>query len=365
MPYETPQSVQGCLSGIPRLVPVLAALALSGVPSQIRAASYELEGTIQQATFSMEGAVEMRLDGKFKVYVRDGAWFIETVEDKQFIRFAQNRQYLKREIGSTNGAEIFEIVTPLEPENQQTNAPLIPARDSQFNTAIYVSNAVPVGQLDGAVVGHLWLMFASGTYLQGVRTNLLTPVYNLSASAPGDPSLKYKARWELLDGPGSLPSNVVYNYDTRLLGDNNLTNAIYQVTGTTNLDGRSFPTGFLFENYTGGVGPRVRKRATAAVTAIRPECLLPTLMPAVTSDALVIDRRLGHAEVALKVVTYSVRSNSSLPTIAEVKTEAARKQGPPKRSSVLVAALLTTLLLPVAVGAFLVWRRRGRRARDA
>jgi len=46
----------------------------------------------------------------------------------QFLRprkqFATRREYLKREIGSTNAVEIFEIVTPLQPESQSTIAVL-------------------------------------------------------------------------------------------------------------------------------------------------------------------------------------------------------------------------------------------------
>jgi len=337
-----------------KLLVVAIALAFFGDGFQLQAADYELEGTIQQIIFKSDGAPQTVVDGKFKVFVRDSNWLIEIIEDKQF---SKSRQYLKREIGSTNGAEIFEIVTPLDPEAQQTNAVPKPAKNSRA-TATVVSNAVPVGQLDGSVVGHLWLMFASGNYLSGLRTNLLTPVYDVAASAPSDPDLKYKADWELLDGPSSLPSKVTYYYDSRILGDSKIPHAVYTATGTTNVGGVKFPTGFLFERYVGGAEARVRKRATATVTSTRPVCSLASLLPALTSKAVVVDRRLAQAEGPVRAVTYQALPNASLPSVPEIKARHDRKANPPKRSPVVVALILATLCLPLAAGLFHFWRRR-------
>ena len=319
---------------------------------------YEFEGAIDQSI--LDDRFPIQVKGQFKVFVRDANWLIEIIEDKQLL---SGRQYLKREIGSTNGVEIFEIVTPLEPENQQTNAVLKPAKNRPFNTATIVSNAVPVGQLDGSVVGHLWLMFASGDYLGRLQTNLLTPVYDVTASAPGDPNLKYKAHWELLDGPGSLPSKVTYFYDFRSFGENTMTNAAYQTTGITNVGDRTFPTGFLFEEYVGGTEARLRKRATAVVTAVRPFCSLDRLLPAVTGKTVVVDRRLAQAEQPVRAITYTASSNAPLPTVADVKQMHERKTGSQReRSPAVVAFLLATVCLPVLIWLSYLWRRRSKSA---
>jgi hypothetical protein len=313
---------------------------------------YEIEGVIDQ-TIDDE-AFPIRVTGQFKVFVRDGNWLIETIEDKQL---RSSRQYLKREIGSTNGAEIFEMVTPLQPKDQQTNAVPQPAKNGRA-TATVVSSAVPVGQLDGSVVGHLWLMFASGKYLGGLQTNLLTPVYDVTASAPGDPNLKYRADWELLYGPGSLPAKVTYFYEARIVGASNIPHAVYKATGTTNTGGLRLPTGFVFERYVGGAEARVRKRATATVTAIRPVCSLDSLLPAVTSKAVVVDRRLAQADQPVRAVSYQALPNSSLPTVAQVKSRYDRKENPPKRSPVVVAVILITLCVPLLIWVLHFWKRR-------
>ena len=320
---------------------------------------YELEGTIDQTILKSDGTPQTVINGKFKVFVRDEKWFIETLEHKQF---AKSQQYLKREIGSTNGTEIFEIVTSLAPPGQQTNAIPMPATKGRPNTATVVAGAVPVGQLDGSIIGHLWLMFASGNYLSGLQTNLLTPVYDVTASAPGDPNLKYKANWELLDGPGSFPSKVTYFYDSRIFGDNEITNATYVMTGITNLGGTMFPTGFLFENYVGGVEARVRKRAAAVVSAIRPSCSLKILLPVAEDKTVVVDRRLAQAAESVKAITYSMQPKSSLPTVAEAKARSESKKTPPKRSSAVLAVILSTACIPPLIWLLFAWRRSKQRS---
>jgi hypothetical protein len=327
------------------------------LPAQ--AAEYELEGTIQQTIFKSDGIQQMQFNGTFKVFVRDNQWLIETIEDKQFTK---SRQYLKREIGSTNGAEIFEIVMPLEAVNPQTNKASVdtvaaipelkPVRNARFNTATVVSNAVPVGQMDGSVVGHLWLMFASGDYLSRLQTNVLTPVYDVSASAPGNPNLKLKADWSLANGPASLPLKVTY------LNNSVITGAVYSATGVTNVNGKTFPTGFIFEQYAGGSRAWVRKRAAAVVTAIRPACSLASLLPAITHKTVIIDRRLAQAAQSEKRLTYSVAPGATLPTVAEAEKANNWKKKPPKPSSFVIAVLGTTFFLPLVLFAVHFWKQR-------
>lgn len=325
-----------------------------------QAAEYELEGTIQQTIFQSAGVPQMQLNGTFKVFVRDNEWLIQTIEDKQLSR---SRQYLKREIGSTNGTEIVEIVVPLETVNSQTNKTsggtamavpeLKPARKAHFYTATVVSNAVPVGQLDGSVVGHLWLMLASGDYLSRLQTNVLTPVYDVTASAPGNPNLRLKADWSLVNGLASLPLKVTYFKNSVITG------AVYNATGVTNVNGKTFPTGFIFEQYAGGSRAWVRKRAAAVVTAIRPECSLASLLPAITHKTVIIDRRLAQAVPSEKRLTYNVAPGATLPTVGEAKQSNDEKRNPPKPSPAVIAVIIgTTLFLPLLFFAVHFWKRQ-------
>ena len=90
--------------------------------------------------------------------------------------------------------------------------------------ATIIANNIPVGQLDSAVTGHLWLMFASQCYWTNQTTGRLTPVYDWRASvAAGGAMQTVPAEWDLLAGPGSLPREVRY------LGNWGETNGLYRV----------------------------------------------------------------------------------------------------------------------------------------
>lgn len=327
----------------------------SGVPRE-----YELEGTIHQISFTSSGSPQIELDGVFKIYVSDCKWLIQTIE---YVWTPRTESSLKREIGSTNGTEIVEIVTPLETVIPDTNAPPGDAfatakrsSRSRLNTATIVASAVPVGQLDGSVVGHLWLMLASQCYLSGLTTNLLTPVFDVSASAPGNPNLKNLAEWELINGVGSLPKNVTY------FEHKDRPRAIYRVTGETNVNGVAYPTGFTFEQYRGDV-TRVRKQATAVVTAIRPVCSIASLLPAVTQDALVVDRRLAQAEQPEARITYRAKQGTALPAateLREIQKINNPKKSPPNRSPIMLALLGTALVAPLVFFGIHHWKHRKR-----
>jgi hypothetical protein len=268
---------------------------------------------------------------------------------------------LKREIGSANGAEIFETVRTLPQTNaalvatNQTSARPNKTGDTRYATGSVVSNAVPVGQLDGSVVGHLWLMLASHRYLSSVATNRLTPVYDVSASAPINPNLKYKAEWELIAGPGSLPASVTY-YN----GDGS-TNAVYRATGVTNLDGLVLPSGFFFECYVGRSLAAVRKRASFIVTAVRPSCSRASLLPTVTQQTLVVDRRIRQATQPAKDVAYRMEASSTWPSADEARSLNGGTRTRPRRSP-LVVLLVGALLCPALVAFAVHLRKRLRNA---
>jgi hypothetical protein len=248
------------------------------------AAEYEVDGKLSQTTVQANGG-KLRGSASFTVFVRDGGWLIQTTETNE------NGDVVQRETGSTNTSEIYELVrgSPAAPPPGQ-DAP--PARAS----ATIIPNNVPVGQLDNAVTGHLWLMFASQGYWTNLKSDRLTPVYEWQASvASRGQTITVPAQWELLAGPGSLPREVRY------LGEWQETNGLYKVTGTNSAGGTLIPSGFFFEErHVGSIPPdslvhemALRKRVDVEVTAVRPVCSRASLLPSPLPITTVIDYRLG------------------------------------------------------------------------
>lgn len=223
---------------------------------------YEVDGQVNQTMIRFNGT-NLHASASFTVYVRDCGWMIKTVETNE------SGGIIDREIGSTNGTEIFECTGGLGG---------LP-RMGQI-----VSNNIPIGQLDSAVVGHLWLMFASKCYWPGLKSDQLTPIYDWRASAAAAGSIfsnlgKVSADWELLDGPGSLPREVRY-----------FPNAVYTITGTNTVGGMLFPAGFVFKQFQ---GDRLIKHVEVQVTAIRPFCSRANLIPLPSKGTLVIEERFN------------------------------------------------------------------------
>jgi hypothetical protein len=155
---------------------------------------------------------------------------------------------------------------------------------------------VPVGQLDNAIIGHLWLMFASQCYWPTLTDSRLTPVYDWQASVmAGGQNRKVPAKWELLAGAGSLPKDVQY------LGGWGQTNGWYHTTGTKMAGDVVVPSGFFFEeNQIGAeVDPTTlthkivrRKRVDVTVTDVRAGCSRTNLLPLPGPVTMVMDLRV-------------------------------------------------------------------------
>ncbi len=243
-------------------------LALKDADKQVQTRSslsgreYEVDGLVNQTMIQFNGT-NLHASASFTVYVRDCGWMIKTIETNEA------GGIVAREIGSTNGTEIFECTSGLGgfwPTSGQIE-----------------SGAVPVGQLDSAVVGHLWLMFASQCYWPSLNSDQLVPVYDWHASvAAGGQDRRASADWELLNGPGSLPREV------RFLDVLNHTNAIYTVTGTNSAGGILLPAGFVFKQFQ---GDRLIKHVEVEVTAIRPVCSRANLIPLPSKGTMVVDER--------------------------------------------------------------------------
>ncbi len=233
------------------------------VRSPSSAYEYEVDGLVNQTMIQFNGT-NLHASASFTVYVRDCGWMIKTVETNEL------GSVFGREIGSTNGTEIFECED-----------------GSGMGFADIESNNIPVGEYDSAVFGHLWLMFASQCYWPALNSDQLTPIYDWRASVAAASSMfgnrqKASADWELLNGPSSLPREVRY------LDAMNRTNAIYTITGTNSAGGMLFPAGFVFKQFN---GDRLTKRVEVEVTAIRPVCSRANLIPLPSKGTMVVDRR--------------------------------------------------------------------------
>jgi ankyrin repeat protein len=236
------------------------------VRSSSSAYEYEVDGFVNQTMVQFNGT-NLHASASFTVYVRDCGWMIKTVETNE------SGGIMDREIGSTNGTEIYECTGGLGGFGP---------RMGQIE-----SNNVPVGELDSAVVGHLWLMFASKCYWPALNSDQLTPIYDWRASAGAATTgfanrQKTGADWELLGGPNPLPREVRY------LDVLNHTNAIYTITSTNTAGGMLFPAGFVFKQFNGN---RLIKHVEVEVTAIRPVCSRASLIPLPSKGTLVIDER--------------------------------------------------------------------------
>lgn len=331
---------------------LLLCLLLNGVVTA-SAAEYEVDGQIEQTLYQRDGGVQSVEQAKFTVFVRDCSWLIQTTFlDKD------GKPTFRNETACTNGAQIYSVGVNIGKNNAPGGRPEIPG----LNVANIYSNTVPVGETDDYFICHLWQMFASGCYFENNTTNWLTPAYDLNASAPVHPDLKREAKWELINGPGSLPLKVVY------LENDRRTNATYVATGVTNVDSLKIPSGFIFELRIGSInfapGPiapgesaptyRVRKQAIAMVTAVRPACTRVELMPQVQpGKTIVIDERLARSTNPAPVF-YNFQKGVKWVSVEESK-KLAIPQSPPRQHNPTVAraVFFVLLILPlVALGYF-------------
>lgn len=288
------------------------------------ASEYEVDGNVNQTMNTYNGGT-LHATASFKVFVRDCGWLIETTETNEI------GNVVRREIGSTNGAEIYECEHPLgriESSTESTNGAPMFKKSSGAMFAVMVPGNVPIGEMDSAVVGHLWLMFASQCYWPELKTDQLRPVYDWQASvgAHGQ-DRRVRAEWDLLSGPGTLPREVRY------FGEWGETNGLYRITGTNSVNGMLIPTGFVFERL--DFGPLIAnsfvhemvvvKRVDVQVTAIRPGCSIASLIPSPDGPAVVVDRRFDSG-IPNRPPSYRNPVNGQWPTMDKSKELAKNQQ---------------------------------------
>jgi len=290
------------------------------------ASEYEVDGNVSQTITTYNGGT-LHATASFTVFVRGCGWLIETMETNEI------GGVTRREIGSTNGTAIYECEHPLgqiqssESTNGASSGAPAFKQSSGPMFAVMVPSQIPIGETDSAVVGHLWLMFASQCYWPDLNTDQLRPVYDWQASvgAHGQ-DIRVSAGWNLLNGSGSLPQEVWY------LGEWGETNGLYTITGTNSVGGTLIPTGFTFERLQ--VGPLkensfihemvVVKRVDVEVTAIRPDCSRASLIPSPDGRAVVVDRRFDSG-VPNRPPSYQNPVNGQWPTV-DTSKELAKDQ---------------------------------------
>ena len=346
--------------------------ALFFLAIQVRAQEYEVEGEIQEHIIQ-SGQPDWTTAATFKVYVRECAWLIETVETNSSGGSKQRR------IGSMNGTEICQITsypeakpTLLATNSRAIKHPVIRGADSGF----VLSNTVPVGSMNDSIIPHLWVMFASQCFFKAQNpTNRLMPVYDVDYSLVDRVDLRLETDWELIKGKISLPLKVVYYNDggfytmdtNKVLKFQNygppyksgFTDAIYAVTVLTNFNGVTFPAGFTFGEYRPGGGPtryqlQARKTAEAIVTAFRPVCSRKDLLPAIQNVTAVHDQRLVHATPPVAPFVYAIKKGDNWLSIAEATQRMQGKSQFNTNTDVTPAryVILILLFLPPAVMVF-------------
>jgi hypothetical protein len=285
-------------------------MGLTGVVFSSSGAEYEVNGRITQ-TITDLGVSAIQTTNEFTVFVRDCAWLIQTLATDG------KGAVWQREVGSTNGMEIYESNVQLQnpPGTKQTRI---------VSQSFISGNTIPVELLDEGVDGHLWLMFASQCYWSSLNTNTtsLTPVYDWHASVGANPNRKVRAEWELLGGRGSLPREVRY------LGQWDETNGLYTVTGTKSVGGILVPNGFIFEErYVGPLAAdsfihemTLRKRVQAEVTSVQAVCSRKSLLP-VRGDVktVIVDWRVKEASSGNNIPSYIIPNTEKWPSVEEAR----------------------------------------------
>jgi hypothetical protein len=345
--------------GVSQLLIWFALLWFSlSMTASVLAAEYEVDGQIDQTLFKPDGSVQLDTKSKFTVYVKDCSWLIQSI-----ILDAAGKPLTLNETACTNGQVIYSVGGRINKDAVHGGRNGAAA----LNHAYIYSNNVPVGQTDDYFVCHLWLMFASGCYFQNLSTNRLTPAYDSNASAIIHPDLKREAKWELVNGPGSLPNSIVYLDEH----GNHTPNATYMATGVTNVGELKIPSGFVFEQRVGArfapgsiaLGEsapayHIRKRAVATVTAVRPVCTRSELMPVASGITMVIDER-QQATNATNVLHYKLQNGIQWVPVEQAKKLAIRPATPKSNPTKVKVVFFVVMVLPsLALLYFLVKTRR-------
>jgi RNA polymerase sigma factor (sigma-70 family) len=308
---------------------------------------YQVEGNLVFQTYGPDGKVVAEILRDFAVLVDGSQWLITTTNKN-----SRGEILTSWATGSTNNAEIFSAVYYIK----------------GFTTALVESNSMPSGCEDG-VSQYLWLMLASGHYLDGMKSNELPPVYDVLFSVLYDKDLKYPAFVERSTNSPNLPSRIVYmndgfnrtrdskNQKTLLFKnappfDKGYTNAVFAIVGVTNFENMDFPTGFNFVEYAPALFPPVKpdpslpagapivftsnrvlgmkRKMEATINHIGLTKTTKSLLPMLPANTVVQDRRLMNVATSVKPITYSAQKGN-WKSVEDVKLMAGKKPADQKQ----------------------------------
>lgn len=181
---------------------------------------------------------------------------------------------------------------------------------------------------DGSMINYLWLAYGSGSYFEERTTNRLHPIWSLDDPYLARQGFTVDASWERYP-EGRLPLKVLYyndGYARTRSGvrkwpppfDQGFTNAIYEVTASTNVLGRWMPLSFRFMRY--GVEPTVySSNRLAIITAVEVRVTEigwqgtgGVLRPAFRGIADVTDRRFEKSNPSLPMLMYKATNGAWL-----------------------------------------------------
>jgi len=276
-----------------------------GPGARMSAQEYEVDGRIDLRLSRPDRSLLKDYQGSFRVYVKGCAWLIQVTEMNDVGGIPQ-----RREVGTSDGKEMFEMVVPYEPISPSDPVVFV---EKAMPPGVHIepggtvaSSAIPVGEQDNSFTGHLWLMFASGFYLSTATSGgQLTPMFDWRATPYMNNHATMKATWELINTPGSLPSKVTF-FET-----DGTPKAVYEATGFTNVGALTLPNGFHFTEPGTGY-----KEVSAVVTAVRPICSRADLRPVLKQKTTMIDMRWYDENNGFQWPAYQA---DHWPTVAQAK----------------------------------------------
>ncbi len=353
----------------------LVALVAIGPSQFLRASSaYEMEGIMVRRGFDGHGVPDSEpLAARFRVSVDGSSW-------RSWVKFDGAPKHDMA--GSTNANEVYVVSVFPYPDTELKKLSESDPHDVRIST---IQNAPhPIGQSAG-FMPHIFLMFASQTYLDSLDKKELIPFWNRDVEPHMDAERRIAARWRKLGANPRFCENIEMFDDGDLKWwslkekkrqthsgnppyDKGYLAAKCELLGTTNVSGSVFPSSYRFRRY----APQILGQSTndlviveelvAEVSSVRVATDEKKFIPAIHRVSSVEDERFRNVAEVGQAVSYMatngqwLSSNQVLelrgmgPLVGE--TERRRKIG---RLIFVILALLPGVLIAW------VWTRRRQR----
>ena len=345
----------------------LLALAAAGFDAPdpapgVASVVYEVEGNYTLWRFFKRAVPSVRRN-EFTLSLSNSCWRITTL-DPESTNWTQSRWTA----ACVDQAELFHV-------HYQPDAVTI---------AHVESNSIPTGFLDRSP-GYLWLMLASGYYLDRVATNRLPPLYAEVCRTKYDNDLTLPVLLTRHEAPPRLPERIVYlndgcwhvtdrqnkpvSYRMNPPFRDGFTNAIFEALDFTNagrfyLPTRLSMTEFVLETKGGRqTNLTVGSHFEAAVRVVRTNLTIKGFLPELWTRTVFIDRRQAvmhtHPQKELQYQNWGTRGWPS--AVQSVRDSETLYRGLPRPSASRWgwAMALMVLIAPLALIAFKgIWQRK-------